>query len=67
MKPLYTEGDRYDTQNYKPLSVLSVFSKILERLIFNRLIIFYLIVGYLQKLKMVLGKGNVLKQQFSHL
>jgi hypothetical protein len=33
VKPLYKKGDRYDIQNYKPMSVLSVFSKILERLI----------------------------------
>jgi len=31
---------RYDIQNYKLISVLSVFSKILEMLIFNRLIHF---------------------------
>jgi len=28
--------------------------------------IFYLVIGYLQKLKMVLWKGYVLKQHFSH-
>jgi len=43
------------------------FSKLLERLMFNRLIHFYLTVGYLQKLKMVSGKGNALKQQFNNL
>jgi hypothetical protein len=36
-KPLYKKGDRYDIQNYRPLSVLSNFSKLLERLMFNRL------------------------------
>ena len=62
VKPLYEKGDRYDIQNNKPISVLSILSKVLERLMFKRLVLFYLIIGYLQKLKMVLGKENVLKQ-----
>jgi len=32
------KGDRCDIQNYKPISVLSFFFKLLERLMFNRLI-----------------------------
>jgi hypothetical protein len=38
VKPLYKKGDRYDIQNYRPLSIISVFAKLLERLMFNRLI-----------------------------
>jgi sarcosine oxidase/L-pipecolate oxidase len=37
VKSLY-KGDRYDIQNYRPISVISVFAKLLERLMFNRLI-----------------------------
>jgi len=37
VKPLYKKGDRYDIQNYRPVSIISVFAKLLERLMFNRL------------------------------
>ena len=36
MRPIFKKGDRYDSSNYS-LSNLSVFSKILEKLIYNRL------------------------------
>jgi hypothetical protein len=32
---LYKKGDRYDIENYKPISIISVFAKLLERLMFN--------------------------------
>jgi hypothetical protein len=38
--PLYKKGDRSDYKNYRPISVLPVFSKMLERVMFNRLITF---------------------------
>ena len=37
VKPLYKKGDRYDIQNYRPISLISVFAKLLEKLMFNRL------------------------------
>jgi hypothetical protein len=40
VKPLYKDRDKYDIQNYRPISVISVFAKLLERLMFNRLIPF---------------------------
>jgi hypothetical protein len=40
VKPLYKKGDRYDIQNYRPVSIISVFAKLLETLMFNRLILF---------------------------
>jgi hypothetical protein len=40
VKPLYKKGERYDIQNYRPISVISVFAKLLERLMFSRLIPF---------------------------
>jgi len=36
VKPLYKKGDRYDIQNYRPISIVSVFAKLLERSMFNR-------------------------------
>jgi hypothetical protein len=67
VKPLYKKGDRCDIQNYKPISVLSVFQKYWKGWYLIGWYIFNLIIGYLQKLNMVSGKGNVLKQQFCHL
>jgi len=40
VKPLYKKGDRYDIQNYRPISIISVFAKLLGRLIFNTLMPF---------------------------
>ena len=35
--PIYKAGDSSDISNYRPISVLPCFSKILERLMYNRL------------------------------
>ena len=35
--PVFKNGDPKDIQNYRPISVLPCFSKILERLVYNRL------------------------------
>ena len=35
--PLNKKGNKLDPNNYKPISILTCFSKILERLIYNRL------------------------------
>ena len=35
--PIYKTGDNSDVSNYRPISVLPCFSKILERLMYNRL------------------------------
>ena len=38
--PIYKSGDEMIFTNYRPVSVLPVFSKLLERLMYNRLIEF---------------------------
>jgi hypothetical protein len=38
--PLHKKGDRYDIHNYRPISVISVFAKLLETLMCNRLMLF---------------------------
>ena len=35
--PIFKKGDRKDVVNYRPISVLPFFSKILEKLVFERL------------------------------
>ena len=40
IRPLFRMGDKVDIWNYKPISVLSVFSKILEKIIHHRLLSF---------------------------
>ena len=38
MTPIYKAGDSGDISNYRPISVLPCFSKVLERLIYKYLI-----------------------------
>ena len=40
VKPLFKKGDQEEIGNYRPVSMLSVFSKILETLMYNRLLAF---------------------------
>jgi len=40
VKPLYKKRDNCDMKNYRPISVISVFAKLLERLMYNRIISF---------------------------
>jgi hypothetical protein len=37
VKPLHKRGDKYNINNYRPISIIPVFAKILERLMYNRI------------------------------
>jgi len=41
VKPLYKKGDKYDMKNYRPISIIHVFAKLLERLTYNRISFLY--------------------------
>jgi hypothetical protein len=38
VRPVYRKGDRRDISNYRPISVLPIFSKSLEKIMYNRLL-----------------------------
>jgi hypothetical protein len=40
VKPLHKKGNTGEFQNYRPISLLPVFSKIVEKLMYNRLMLF---------------------------
>jgi hypothetical protein len=37
VKPLFKKGDKSSTTNYRPISLLTVSSKVLKKVIYNRL------------------------------
>ena len=37
VKPIFKSGNKYEPANYRPISLLSAFSKVLERVIYNKL------------------------------
>jgi len=41
VKPLYKKGDRYNMLKYRPISIIPVFAKLLERLMYNRISFLY--------------------------
>jgi hypothetical protein len=61
MKPLYKKGDKADMANYRPIYMLTVFSKVLENTMYHRL------NQHLQVNNLVLGKTYQLIMLLFHL
>jgi hypothetical protein len=61
VKPLYKKEVSHDIQNYRPVSVLSIFSKLLERLMFNKLIHFLSNNGIFTEAQNGFRKGNCIE------
>ncbi|XP_060607821.1 uncharacterized protein LOC132759963 [Ruditapes philippinarum] len=51
VKPLFKKNNRSDVSNYRPVSILSIVSKILERTVYNQLEIFLVKQGLLYELQ----------------
>jgi hypothetical protein len=49
IRPPYKKGNRQEISNYRPISALSIFSKNLEKIVFNRL------VNFVSKYKILTG------------
>ena len=67
VRPVYKKGNTYDVRNYRPTSIIPVFAKVFERLMYTRIISFLCDKKSFRKLKMVLGRVNLLIKLFSHL
>jgi len=58
LKPLHKKGDTGELQNYRPISLLSVFSKIIEKLMYSRLMSFVTKNGILSDAQHGFRKGK---------
>ena len=65
--PLHKKGDRYDIHNYRPISIISVFAKLLERLMCNRLMLFLHENKVLTEAQNGFRKGKCIQKPFNHL
>jgi hypothetical protein len=54
--PIFKSGDNRLFSNYRPISVLPIFSKILERVVHNRLMNYINNIRYYLKINMALEK-----------
>ncbi|MDR2880067.1 MAG: reverse transcriptase family protein, partial [Fusobacteriales bacterium] len=59
--PIYKKGDRKDMKNYRPISIISVFAKLLERLLCKRLMSFFQEYGVLTESQYGFRKGKCIE------
>ena len=58
VKPLYKKGDKCDMKNHRPISIIPVFAKPLERMMYNRIISFLYENKILSEAQNVFRKGK---------
>jgi hypothetical protein len=66
IKPIPKGGDKRDILNYRPISILSVFSKILEKIMCKGLNSYIEKIIYLQKRNLDSDKENVWNMPATH-
>ena len=59
INPLYKKGDKTDPSNYRPVSILTSFSKVLEKALYNRLF------EYINNNKLLTGQQYGFRKKFS--
>ena len=66
VKPLYKKGDKTEFSNYRPIPLLTLFSKITEKIIYKRLYCHLNYNNILVNENSVLEKNYLPKQQLTH-
>jgi hypothetical protein len=61
VKPLFKKGDKYEMKNYRPIAIISVFAKLLERVMYNRLISFFNKNGVFSEAQNCFRKGKCIE------
>lgn len=56
--PVFKDGEKTDVNNYRPISVLSVFSKIYEKILYQRLLSFLYDINYISEFQYGFIKGK---------
>ena len=64
IKPLYKKGDKTDPSNYRPISMLTSFSKVLEKALYNRLSKYLKTIIYDMHKNLALEKDYQLMMQY---
>jgi hypothetical protein len=67
--PLYKKGHKYDMHKYRPISIIPVFAKLLEILVYNKIISFLYENEILSEAQNGFGKGKSIDtevQSFIH-
>jgi hypothetical protein len=58
---MYKNGDKVSMTDYRPVALLTTFSKIFEKIVYNRLSIIYILITYWFQNNLASGNGYPLK------
>jgi exonuclease III len=62
IKPIFKKGNKQDVSNYRPISLLTTFSKVFEKIIYNRLYNHFEINGILSQEQFGFRKQHTIEQ-----